>query len=188
MNGTAARLFLILSALFLIAGALGAKLQPAQGITVLNDHTRIRQRIDIDALTGRNRTENDSIQTGDATVEDVQVGTFVNTTVIECCTTPNPTPTGSQQQPTPTPEPGNPTPTPTSTPSNGGGNGGGNGSSGDNGGGDGVGGGDVSGVTTSQGEVLGLAATHSYHWPSVFQGVGILCLGLGLLSKRRARA
>jgi len=167
-----------------ILSLLYTRIRPVSGIFISDTDTSVDLRTRTESLTGRNRALHGFVTTGDATTESV-VESTVNTVIVDCCSpTPKPSDTSA---PTPTPSPGQPTLTPTPSSSNGGGgeNGGGNGGNGD---GASTGGGDVSGITTSQGEVLGLAATGSIYWPTVFQGAGLLCLGLGLRTKKRANA
>lgn len=179
------KLYLLLI-LFLGCGWYFAKLNPVRSVVIINDDTRSDTRVRVRSHTGNNRTDEGQVQTGNAGAGSVVVTDFVNTTVVNCCTTPAPTPTPDPGNPTitPTPDPGQPTatPMPTQPPTGGGGNGGGGSTSGG-----GIGGGDVQGAATLQerGEVLGLAATGSGVTSATFQGLGLLCLGTGLALKKR---
>lgn len=180
--------------LFLIAsGVLLFSAHPVYGIMMFQQ-SEIENNTTNGVNTGQNKSGGGAIKTGPGSNSSI-ITNIVNE-IETCCVTPQdgkPTPTLQPGQPTPTtappgeptatPKPGDPTPTVTTQP------GGGNGGNGDNGGsGGGIGGGDVSGVTTSRGEILGLAATHSTDWSSLARGLGILCLASGLLLKKRARA
>lgn len=160
-----------------------------------SNNANVQNNVEAAANSGGNNISgqaggNASIQTG-SSVTAVAINTTLNSNIASVCCGAQPTqpPSGPTPTPTqgynPTPTPGNGgwrmTPTPTSKPSDGEGDGE------EDGNGNGNGGGGVGGVSLGGKQVLGLAATHSDRYNAPIQLLGITCLGISSLLRKREK-